>query len=136
MRIPNEECEEVRSATDIVDVVGSYVQLKKKGSNYFGLCPFHGEKTPSFSVNPGLGIYKCFGCGVAGDAFEFVMAIESASFVEAVRMLADRAGITLPEGEEDEEVQSEVDAIYHALRYAARFFYQILTSDSRGSKIG
>ena len=133
MRIPKEKIEEVRAASDVVDVVGDYVQLKKKGANYFGLCPFHAEKTPSFSVNPSLGIYKCFGCGVAGDVFEFVMAIEQATFIEAVRTLAEKAGIALPEGEVDEDLQSEADAIYHALRFAARFYYRCLTAEARGN---
>ncbi|HEX7069271.1 MAG TPA: DNA primase, partial [Rhodothermales bacterium] len=91
------------------------------------------EKTPSFSVNPSLGIYKCFGCGVAGDPFQFVMAIENATFVEAVRILAEKAGIAIPEEEEGEDLASELDAVYHALRYAARFYYKTLTADARGA---
>ena len=79
---------EVRAASDIVDVVSDYVRLKKKGSNFFGLCPFHQEKTPSFSVNPELGIFKCFGCGAGGDVFRFVREVEGMSFPEAVRTLA------------------------------------------------
>ena len=132
MLIPDDKIEEVRSASPIVEVVGDYVQLKKKGSNYFGLCPFHAEKTPSFSVNPGLDIYKCFGCGVAGDVYQFVMAIERTGFVEAVRFLADRAGIELPQEGPDEGRSSESDAIAHALRFAGRFYYHCLTSDPSG----
>ena len=133
MRIPQDKIEEVRAASDIVDVVGDYVALKQRGTNFFGLCPFHSEKTPSFSVNPSLGIYKCFGCGVAGDVFQFLMAIEQATFVEAVRQLAEKAGIALPEDDQGDELSSEADAIYHALRYAARFYYQSLTSGEQGS---
>ena len=92
-----------------------------------GLCPFHHEKTPSFSVNPSMGIYKCFGCGQGGNAFQFVMQMESIGFPEAARMLAERAGIPLPEQEEDREQASEIESIYHALRFAARFFYDQLT---------
>ena len=134
MLIPKDKIEEIRAASDIVDVVSDYVQLKKRGSNYFGLCPFHGEKTASFSVNPSLGIYKCFGCGVAGDPFQFVMAIENTTFVEAVRILAEKAGITLPEESDGDDGTSETDGIYYALRYAARFYYRCLTADPRGAQ--
>lgn len=134
MRIPKEKIEEIRAASDIVDVVGEHVQLKKRGLNYFGLCPFHSEKSASFSVNPSLGIYKCFGCGVAGDPFQFLMAIESVTFVEAVRLLAEKTGISLPEEDFGAEEASESDSIYHALRYAARFYYRCLTADTRGAQ--
>ena len=124
--------EEVRSASDIVDVVSDYVQLKKSGSNLFGLCPFHNEKTPSFSVNPGMGIFKCFGCGVGGDVFQFVMGIEHVTFPEAVRLLAGRAGIELPEEGAALEDSTESERIHHALRHAARFFYRSLTDSEEG----
>jgi DNA primase len=106
MQIPEDKLQEVRDATDILDVVSEYVRLKKGGSNFFGLCPFHSEKTPSFSVNPGKGIYKCFGCGEGGDAIGFVMRVEHVSFVDAVRHLAERAGIELPREGEDEAAPS------------------------------
>ena len=83
--------EEIRQRTDIVDLIGQYVHLKKKGSSYFGLCPFHGEKTPSFSVSPGKQIFYCFGCGKAGDSIRFMMEYENLSFVEAIEQLAERA---------------------------------------------
>ena len=83
MRIPDDKVEEVRSVVDIGDVVSDYVTLKKKGANFFGLCPFHEEKTPSFSVNPSRGIYKCFGCGKGGNVFSFLMEVEKLGFVEA-----------------------------------------------------
>lgn len=125
----------VRSASDIVDVVGDYVRLKKRGSNYFGLCPFHSENTPSFSVNPGMGIFKCFGCGAGGDVFQFVMRVEGMSFPEAVRTLAEKAGVELPEeGDTDRERISETEAVYNALRFAARFFYHELTQTDDGGR--
>lgn len=132
MFIPDHKIEEVRAASDIVDIVSDYVRLKKRGSNYFGLCPFHHEKTPSFSVNPSMGIYKCFGCSKGGNVFQFVMEMESIGFPETVRMLAERAGIPLPEQEEEREEASEIESIYHALRFAARFFYDQLTQTEAG----
>ena len=127
--IPESSIEEIRSLTDIVDVVGEYVQLKKRSSNFVGLCPFHSEKTPSFNVNPRLGIFKCFGCGEGGDVFSFVSRMESLSFPEAVRVLSDRAGVVLPEEETPGEDASESESIYHALRFAARFFHDRLATD-------
>ncbi|RLL48056.1 DNA primase [Oceanobacillus piezotolerans] len=96
-QIPEEVIEEVRKSNDIVDVIGEYVQLKKQGRNYFGLCPFHGEKTPSFSVTQDKQIFHCFGCNKGGNVVTFMMEIESFSFVEAIRFLANRRGIPLPE---------------------------------------
>ena len=94
MYYPEEVIEEVRTRNDIVDIISGYVKLQKKGSNYFGLCPFHHEKSPSFSVSQSKQMYHCFGCGVSGNVFTFVMEYENYTFVEAVKMLADRAGIT------------------------------------------
>ncbi len=94
-RIPEHQIEQVREANDIVDVVSDYVRLKRSGRNYFGLCPFHGEKTPSFSVAPDKQIFHCFGCGVGGNVINFIMQYEKLEFVEAVKLLADRSGITL-----------------------------------------
>src|SRR5690606_39430825 len=94
-RIPEEKIQEVLNATDIVDIVSEYVQLEKKGRNLFGLCPFHGENTPSFSVSPEKQIFYCFGCGVGGNVFSFLMEIEGIPFQEAVARLADKAGIPL-----------------------------------------
>ena len=95
--IPDEKKEEVRGAADIVEVVEDYVKLKRSGRSWKGLCPFHDEKTPSFHVTPDLWIYKCFGCGESGDVFNFVMEMEGVGFVEAMRSLADRYGVSLPE---------------------------------------
>ncbi len=127
--IPESSIEEIRSIVDIVDVVGEYVQLKKRSSNFVGLCPFHSEKTPSFNVNPRLGIFKCFGCGEGGDVFSFVSRMESLSFPEAVRVLSDRVGVVLPEEEVPGDEASEGESIYHALRFAARFFHGRLAKD-------
>ena len=126
--IPDEKKEEVRHAADIVEVVGDYVKLKRSGRSWKGLCPFHDEKTPSFHVTPDLGIYKCFGCGESGDVFNFVMEMEGVGFVEALRTLADRFGVSLPK-EEDPEFDEEHhlrEGIYHALRYAGVFFHRHL----------
>ena len=131
--IPESSIEEVRSLTDIVDVVGEYVPLKRRSSNFVGLCPFHSEKTPSFNVNPRLGIFKCFGCGEGGDVFSFVSRMESLSFPESVRVLAEKAGVVLPEEESVGEDASESEAIYHALRFAARFFHDALLKEDSAS---
>ena len=97
MFYPEEIVEEVRSRTDIVDLIGTYVRLQKKGGSYMGLCPFHNEKSPSFSVHAGRQIYHCFGCGAGGNAFTFVMEYENFTFVEALKYLAERSGVKLPE---------------------------------------
>ena len=89
--------EEVRSRNDVVDLIGNYIKLTKKGSSYFGLCPFHNEKSPSFSVSRDKQMYYCFGCGAGGNVFTFVMEYENYTFVETVKYLAERAGIKLPE---------------------------------------
>ena len=99
----DELIEEVRSRNDIVDVISQYVRLTKKGSTYFGLCPFHSEKTGSFSVSPGKQMYYCFGCGAGGNVFTFLQNYENLTFPEAVQQLADRAGVTLPKREETPE---------------------------------
>src|SRR4030065_1578441 len=95
MRISEDKIDEVRNANDIVEVISGYVQLKKRGKNYLGLCPFHKEKTPSFTVSSDKQMYHCFGCGKGGNIYTFVMEMEKVSFVEAVRSLAERAGIPI-----------------------------------------
>ena len=99
MRYPREVVDEVRLQNDIVEVISQYVPLKQKGSSYFGLCPFHNEKTPSFSETPGKQMYYCFGCGAGGNVFTFMMQYENFTFQEAMQSLADRAGIELPKQE-------------------------------------
>ena len=102
--------EEVRSRNDIVDLISSYVPLKRKGSSYFGLCPFHNEKSPSFSVSRDKQMYYCFGCGAGGNVFTFIMEYENFTFPEAVRYLAERAGMELPEQELSAEAKQQADA--------------------------
>ena len=101
--------EEVRMKNDIVDVISGYVRLQKKGSSYFGLCPFHNEKSPSFSVSRSKQMYYCFGCGAGGNVFTFLMEYENLSFVEAVQLLADRAGVELPKMEYSKEAKERAD---------------------------
>lgn len=132
MSIPDEKVEDVRTAADLVEVAEDYVQLKQSGSRYMGLCPFHNEDTPSFSVDPDQNLYYCFGCQAGGDVFKFIQEIEGVGFLESVRILADRYGIPLPEEETDPEAANEREAILHVLRFAARFFYRQLTQSGRG----
>ena len=132
MRYSEDVIEAVRNANDIVDVIGQYVRLTKKGSNYFGLCPFHGEKTASFSVSPQKQIYYCFGCGAGGNVITFLMEYENYSFTEALRALADRAHITLPEVSEtgENKTQSELRAkLLEINKTAALWYYDRLRSE-------
>lgn len=126
MYYPEELVEEVRAKNDIVDVVSGYVKLQKKGGNYWACCPFHNENTPSFSVSGNKQMYHCFGCGVSGNVFTFVMKYENYSFPEAVRMLADRAGVQLPKVEYSEEQKARENKRARLLevnKEAAKFFY-------------
>ena len=107
MRYSDDIIEEVRMKNDIVDVVSQYVKLNKRGSTYFGLCPFHNEKTPSFSVTPAKQMYYCFGCGAGGNVFNFVMEYENYTFGEALKHLADRAGVQLPKIEYSGEAKKK-----------------------------
>ena len=109
MYYPDEVIEEVRMKNDIVDVISGYVKLQKKGANYFGLCPFHNEKSPSFSVSPGKQMYYCFGCGAGGNVLTFVMEYENYTFQEALQSLADRAGVTLPKMEYSHREKSHMN---------------------------
>ena len=117
--------DDIRAAVDIVEFVGRFVNLRKAGANWKGLCPFHGEKTPSFMVNPKKGIFHCFGCGVGGDVFGFMMRQDRLSFPEAVRALAKTAGVTLPE-ERDTSADSGRDDLLRAMDLAARFYAEAL----------
>jgi DNA primase len=134
MYYPEELIEEVRTKNDIVDVISGYVRIQKKGSNYFGLCPFHNEKSPSFSVSQSKQIFYCFGCGAGGNVITFLMEYENATFQEAVKILADRAGINLPEMEYNEEARQKESRRARLLeinKEAARYYYYMLR-DSRG----
>lgn len=129
MRYPEETIEEVRMGNDIVDVISGYVRLTKKGSSHFGLCPFHNEKSPSFSVSRSKQMYYCFGCGAGGNVITFVMEYENFTFVEAVKHLAGRAGIALPELEYSREEQIKADkkaAVLELNKLAANYFYSQL----------
>lgn len=125
--------EEVRMKNDIVDVISGYVKLQKKGSSYFGLCPFHNEKSPSFSVSRQKQMYYCFGCGAGGNVFTFVMEYENYSFVEALKFLADRAGVELPEAEYSKEEKERRDLKQILLdmnKLAAKYYYAQLISEN------
>jgi len=126
MAFPQSFLDELIARSDIVDVVGSYVQLARKGSNLFGLCPFHSEKTGSFSVSPDKQIYHCFGCKKGGGVVNFIMEEENLSFPEAVRFLAKRAGMDVPEEETDLEASRRRQRLLDLNRDAARFYYQLL----------
>lgn len=131
MFYPEELVEEIRAGNDIVDVISGYVRLQKKGGNYWACCPFHNENTPSFSVSGSRQMYHCFGCGVSGNVYTFVMKYENYSFPEAVKLLADRAGVKLPEIEYSEEQKKKANRRARLLevnREAAKFFYYQLRS--------
>lgn len=124
--------EEVRMRNDIVDVISGYVRLQKKGSTYFGLCPFHNEKSPSFSVTPGKQMYYCFGCGAGGNVFTFLMEYENFTFGEAMDSLAERAGIQLPKQEYSPRMKQEADYRQQLLevnREAGKYYYLLLRSE-------
>lgn len=133
-RIPEETIEEIRGHVDIVDLVSDYVHLKKRGNNYFGLCPFHAEKTPSFSVNAEKQIFHCFGCGVGGNVFTFLRDIENISFIEAVRTLAERAGVPLPEEQVGPTRGEASDVLYRANELARKYYQHLLWNDPIGEK--
>jgi DNA primase len=133
VRIPPEKIDEIRNATDIVDLVGAFVKLKKRGKNFIGLCPFHTEKTPSFNISSDRQMYHCFGCGVGGNVFTFVMEYEKISFTEAVHSLAEKAGIVLPAYTEASDVEaSEQEELYNICKIAGLFFYSCLTETTEG----
>ena len=132
MYYSDELIEEVRMKNDIVDVISGYVRLQKKGSSYFGLCPFHNEKSPSFSVSRQKQMYYCFGCGAGGNVFTFLMEYENLTFVEAVQMLADRAGVELPKAEYSGEAKERADlkaTLLEINKAAAQYFYVQLKSE-------
>lgn len=129
MYYSNDIIDEVRSRNDIVDVVSSYVKIQKKGANYMGLCPFHAEKSPSFSVSPGKQLFHCFGCGVGGDVITFIRQYENYSFNEALALLANRANIELPQINDNDRAKSdEKNIILEINKTAARYFYENLFS--------
>ncbi len=131
MRYSQNVIEDIRNGNDIVDVIGSYVALKQKGSSYFGLCPFHKENTPSFSVSPDEQLYHCFGCNASGNVYSFIMQMENYDFIDAVKFLADRINYTLPERDFSGNVSKNNEikaALYEMHKKAARYYYSVLTS--------
>lgn len=137
--IKREDIDKIINATKIEEVVGSFVELRKRGVNYIGLCPFHNEKTPSFNVNPAKGIFKCFGCGEGGDAVSFLMKHEHYTYPEALRWLANKYGIQIEEEvltQEEVAQQSERDRIYQINDFAQKYFQEILFSDIEGKSVG
>lgn len=137
MAIPIETIEEVRSKADIVGVIGEYVVLRKRGRNFTGLCPFHSEKTPSFSVSPDKEMFYCFGCGVGGNVFTFLMKIENFTFEESVRSLGSRFGISVPErtaSHDGREQRERKERIYEALEEAAEYFHDVLLKMEDGEE--
>lgn len=128
MRLPEDFISELKYRSDISDIASSYMQLKRRGRNLVGLCPFHGEKTPSFNIYSENGSFYCFGCGVGGDVITFVMKIENLDYMEAVKFLAQRAGMTVPEDAVDDSMSKLRTRVFEANREAARFYYSKLYS--------
>jgi len=132
-RFGDDKIEEVRSRADIVEIVGAHVRLRRAGRNFVGLCPFHNEKTPSFSVNAERGFFHCFGCGVGGSAFNFIMRVEGLTFPEAVRSLAKKYGVTIPEYDVAGPAAGEREAMLKASEVAAEFFAHVLWNTTDGA---
>ena len=126
VRYSDEIIEEVRQTNDIVDIISQYVRLKRSGRNFFGLCPFHNEKSPSFSVSPDKQIFHCFGCGVGGNVFTFLTKIEGINFVEAVQMLAERSNIQLPTLENNvDSAREELKAkVFKVNEFTAQYYHE------------
>ncbi len=132
-RFGDDKIEEVRSRADIVEIVGAHVRLRRAGRNFVGLCPFHNEKTPSFSVNAERGFFHCFGCGAGGSVFNFIMKVEGLTFPEAVRTIARKCGVTLPERDESGPVATEREAMRQANEVATEFFAHVLWNTHDGT---
>ncbi len=135
--IPEDKISEIKNAADIVDVVSEAVLLKKAGKNHVGLCPFHSEKTPSFTVSPDKQIFHCFGCGTGGNVFSFLMKQEGLSFPEAVERLARRYGVDIqfrPLSQEQKKKRSERENLLNINRRAAEFYHQALVRNPAGRR--
>lgn len=139
-RIPKETVDQIIQTADILEVVGDYVPLKRKGQNYWACCPFHNEKSPSFSVSPGKGFYKCFGCGKSGNVVGFVMDVEGSSYPEALRQLAKKYGIAVPEEQErtpeEQLAQNERDSQYIVSNWAKDHYHSLLLNTEEGMSVG
>lgn len=135
-RIAEEKINAIRQSVDIVDVISDYVQLKKQGRNYFGLCPFHGENTPSFSVSPDKQLYHCFGCGAGGNVFSFLMEVEGLSFLESVIKLAERANIDLQieasDVSKEKSIPKEFQQMMEAHELLRKFYHHLLVNTKDG----
>ena len=128
MPLPEQFMQDLKMRSDITDIVSSYVNLRRAGRNLVGLCPFHGEKTPSFNVYPENGSFYCFGCGVGGDVITFVRKIENLDYMEAIRFLAERAGMQVPEGHVDDGLGRLKGRLLEINRETARFYHSVLMS--------
>ena len=137
--ISQETIQQIVSRIDIIEIISSFIKLKKRGTNYIGLCPFHNEKTPSFTVSPSKEIYKCFGCGRSGNTISFLMEHEKYSYVEALRWLAARYNVTIEETEtspEFKEQQQVSDSLYIINKFAQQFFTEVLFNTEEGNAAG
>ncbi len=137
--IPKLTIDKIIDVARVEEVIGDFITLKKRGANLLGLCPFHGEKSPSFTVSPAKGIYKCFGCSKSGTAVNFIMDHESLSYPEALKYLANKYGIEVVEKEitnEEKALQSEKESLYIVMQYAQKYFYNLLLNDDLGRSIG
>ena len=126
MAIPHSVIEEIKYKNDLESVISSYISLKRRGKNLIGLCPFHGEKTPSFTVYPDNGSFYCFGCKAGGDVFTFIKLIENLDYIDSVRLLAERCGVVITETDQDDSMHKLKNTIYEINREAARFYYSNL----------
>src|SRR5881394_3093440 len=131
--------QQIISRIDIIEIVGGFVRLKKRGANYLGLCPFHNEKTPSFTVSPAKEIYKCFGCGRSGNSISFLMEHEKYSYTEALRWLANKYNVEIEETETSPEIKQQqqlADSLYIINGFAQKYFSDILFNNEEGTDIG
>jgi DNA primase len=139
VKLSQDTIQEIQSKTEIEEVVGDFVSLKRKGQNLWACCPFHNEKSPSFSVSPAKGIFKCFGCGKAGDAITFVMEVEGASYIEALKYLGQKYGVEITEEVQTDEQQAahnEKESLHIVLNFATRYFQKLLREHPDGRSIG
>jgi DNA primase len=137
--IPKDTIDKIFEAARVEDVIGDFITLKKRGANLLGLCPFHGEKTPSFTVAPAKGIYKCFGCGKSGTSVNFIMDHENLSYPEALKYLAQKYSIEIVEKEvsvEEKKIENEKESLYIVMQYAQKYFTDLLLNDDMGRSIG
>ena len=130
--LPDDFIDRLREQIDIVEVIGQYVSLKKRGKNWVGLCPFHSERTPSFTVTPDKNFYKCFGCGAAGDVYTFLMEHQKLTFMQAVEFLAERLGIQVPKSDIPQKEDAEREKLFYTNTFAAEYYHRLLVSEDEG----